>query len=121
MITLKTTTQKTIPHGRGTRNEFIYLTIERLEIDINNVIPIGYYYFIDENESVIKLDDVSKSPKLWEDVSLAELGMLDELGSNVHLKENLIQRLTELTFYQLETEAYSNFGTGAEHWEIFVP
>lgn len=111
MITLKTTTQFSVPFGRTCRTEFIYLTIERLEIDNNNVTPIGYYYFIDELEMVQKLDDISRHPILWEDVNSLESSLLPSLGSNSNLKNNLIQRLTEFTMLKLESEEDTNYGT----------
>ena len=119
MITLKTTTKFSVPFGRTCRTEFIYLTIERLEIDINNVTPIGYYYFIDENEQIQKLDDVSRVPMLWEQINLAETGeMFPVLNNNIHLKNNLIQRLIEFTMYKLEQEENTNYGTLASDFVI---
>jgi len=120
MITLKTKTQFLVPFGRIFREEYIYLTVERLEIDINNITHIGFYYFIDENEQVQKLDDIKRNPKLWTTVEVAEFGLLSSLESSVHLKDNLLQRVIEFTFIQLEQEANLNYGTIASDWELLV-
>lgn len=121
MITLKTTTPFSIPFNRGVRNEYVYLHIERLDIDKNNVTPIGYYYFIsivDEVEVVNKLNDITKNPVLWDNIEPAEYAVLDGLESSIHLKDNLLQRLTEFTLIQLEIEGLSNYNIPHTSWEV---
>jgi hypothetical protein len=58
MLKLKTKTEFSIPTKRGIITGVVRFIIERLEIDINNIRAIGYYYYIDENNLVVKLDDV---------------------------------------------------------------
>lgn len=118
MITLKTTTPFTILFNRVLRDEHIYLTIERLDIDNNNVTPIGYYYFLDENNIVNKLVDVARKPVLWEHIEPAEYTVLESLESSVHLKDNLLQRLIEFTLIQLEMEGLTNFNIPYTNWEV---
>ncbi|WP_035677920.1 hypothetical protein [Flavobacterium limnosediminis] len=120
MIRLRTKTKFTVPFERGVRSEFIHLIIERLDIDALNITPIGYYYFIDENDQVQKLDDIKQNPKLWEDIEFAELGTLPEMNSMVHLKQNIIQRLTEFTLFQLQMEDGTNYGTSYTDWELVI-
>ena len=57
MLKLRTKTNFPIPTKRGVIQGIVRLIIERLEIDINNIVAIGYYYFLDENNAVVKLDD----------------------------------------------------------------
>lgn len=118
MLTLKTNTPFVIPFNRGVRTEYVYLTIERLDIDNNNVTPIGYYYFLDENNTVNKLVDVARKPVLWEHIEPAEYSVLEGLGSSVHLKDNLLQRLIEFTLIQLEMEGLTNFNIPYTNWEV---
>ena len=118
MITLRTTSQFQIPFGRTIRVETVYLTIERLEMDINNVSPEGFYYFIDENGEVQKLDDIKRHPKLWSNIEIAEEVLLSPMSSTVHLKENVIERLTQFVLIQLEQEEGLNYNTTASDWEL---
>jgi hypothetical protein len=53
MIKLRTKTAFSIPTKRGIITGIVRFIIERLEIDINNVRAIGYYYYIDENNSIL--------------------------------------------------------------------
>lgn len=115
MITLKTTQTYSVPFNRQYRMEFVYLTIERIEMDINNVTPIGYYYFIDENGMVNKLNDIARTPLLWETIFSME-GFLDSLGDTIHLKPNVLQRLYEITLTQLQQEGTSNYGINPDNW-----
>lgn len=119
MITYKTTTEFPIPTSRGIKMGIIYLTVERIEIDINNILPIGYYYYIDEANNIIKIDDITKKPKLWIEVIEVEDNMLPALESN-NLKYNILQRLREFTEIQMILESGENFGTTPEDWEIVI-
>lgn len=118
MITLKTKIQFSIPFNRMFRDEYIYLTIERLLIDNNNVIPFGYYYFIDSEGGVNKLDDIVSKPMLWEHIEPAEYSILDGLESSIHLKDNLNQRLIDFTLIQLEIEGDTNYKIPHSSWEV---
>ncbi len=116
MLKLRTKKEFKIPTKRGVILGIIRFTIERLEVDINNIIPIGYYYYIDENDLIVKLDNV-KDPTQWEIVESIEANLLDSLNSAVSLKDNVLQRLEEFTTMQLATESGDNYGTTPDDWE----
>lgn len=116
MIKLKTKTNFTLPTKRGVINGIVRMIVERLEIDINNITAIGYYYFIDENQLIIKLDEI-KSLNLWSNVREVERSMLSTFNSTTDLKANIIQRLEEFTMLQLTIEANENYGTIVNDWE----
>jgi hypothetical protein len=80
---------------------------------------IGYYYFLDENNQVVKLDEVS-TLNLWETVEAVETNLLNPLGSATSLKENVLQRLGEFTMLQLTTETGENYGTTPDDWEADI-
>jgi len=115
MLKLKTKTEFEFPTGRGTKTGIIHMIVDSLFMDNNNVVPNGYYYYFDENETPIKIDDI-KHMELWENIALAE-SQLPPLSEN-SLKANTLQRLSEFTFLQLQAEAGKNFGTVASDWEV---
>jgi hypothetical protein len=116
MIKLRTKTQFSIPTKRGVITGVVRFIVERLEIDINNIRAIGYYYYIDENNSIVKLDEVN-TLNHWETVTMVENNILNPLNDAVSLKANLLQRLSEFTMLQLTTESGENYGTKPEDWE----
>ena len=116
MLKLKTKTPFTVPCGRGTKEVIVRLIIDKLEIDENNVNVKGYYYYIDEFESVIRLDTISENPYLWDDIAVTELD-LSVLESTENIKPNLIQRLKEFTLLKIESEPLENYGTIHTDWE----
>ena len=105
-----------MPTKRGVISVIIRFIIERLEVDINNITPIGYYYYIDENNLTVKLDNVG-DPTQWEIVESIEDNILEPLNSIVSLKSNVLQRLEEFTMMQLATESGDNYGTTPDDWE----
>ncbi len=117
MLKLRTKTEFTVPTERGTTTAIVRLIIDKLEIDINNVIPRGYYYFFDAENVFHKLDDISSNPILWSDIDLIDDSFAD-LVSSTDIKADLMQRLTELTFAKLSMEAGTNYGTSASDYEI---
>lgn len=116
MKKLRTNKNFAIPTKRGVIQGVVRFIIDKLEIDINNITAIGYYYYIDENNSVVKLDEV-RSFNLWETVSAVETNLLNPLVDSVSLKANILQRLAEFTMLQLTTESGENYGTMPEDWE----
>jgi hypothetical protein len=116
MIKLRTKTEFSIPTKRGVVSGIVRFIIERLEVDLNNIRPIGYYYYIDENNEIIKLDNVG-DPTQWDIVESVEKNLLGFLNSTVSLKENVLQRLEEFTMLQLANESGENYGTTPDDWE----
>ena len=116
MIKLRTKTEFSIPTKRGVISGVVRFIIERLEVDINNITPIGYYYYIDENDTIVKLDNVGE-PTQWEIVESIENNLLSNLNSTVNLKDNVLQRLEEFTMLQLANESGDNYGTTPDDWE----
>lgn len=117
MIKLKTKTEFQIPTKRGVIQGIVRLIIDKLEIDTNNIIAKGYYYFIDENGQIVQLDMINTMQQ-WENIEYAEHNALGSLQSSENLKDNILQRLNEFTFYQLQLENGENYGTYVNDWEI---
>ena len=98
MITFKTTTEKPIYDKRQklVGNYIIYITVQKLEIDANNVLAIGYYYYkntIDEIENVIKLSDF-RTLLTWESIAQIESNFLNPL-STITLKDSVFKRILD--------------------------
>jgi hypothetical protein len=119
MIKLRTKTVFSIPTKRGIITGVVRFIVERLEIDINNIRAIGYYYFLDENNAVVKLDGVN-TLNGWETVEAVEANLLNPLNDSVSLKANILQRLNEFTMLQLTTETGENYGTTPDDWETDI-
>jgi hypothetical protein len=121
MIQLRTKKEFSIPTKRGVVSGIIRFTIDKLEVDINNITPKGYYYYFDENNIVVKLDNLgSNSMKQWELIEQVETNLLNPLGSATSLKANILQRLEEFTMLQLTTESGENYGTTPDDWEADI-
>lgn len=119
MLKLRTKTEFTVPTERGTTNAIVRFIVERLEIDANNVRPIGYYYRLDENGQPVILAKIGNSSmKQWETVEVVETSMLGVMTSQTSLKANLMQRLFEFTMLQIQQEGTENYGTASTDWEI---
>jgi hypothetical protein len=116
MLKLKTKTQFKVPTKRGVILSIVRLIIDKIELDDNNINAIGYYYYIDENYEVVKLDNVN-SFNLWETILSVEQNLLNPLNSSLSLKANILQRLNEFTMLQLTTESGENYGTTPDDWE----
>ena len=117
MITIKTKTAFPIQRARKVKDTTIYMIIDKIVIDKNNITACGYYYYIDDNLLVKKLDNVNLI-KTWEQVAEAEAGVVPVLESSTSLRANLDQRLSEFTMIQVILESGNNFGTTADDWEI---
>lgn len=120
MLKLKTKTEFKVPTKRGLIIEVVRLIIDKIELDDNNIKPTGYYYYLDENKEVVKLDEIN-SFNLWETISSVEINLLNPLNSAVSLKANIMQRLQEFTMLQLTTETGENYGTSPDDWELDLP
>ena len=120
MLKLRTKTAFNIPKDRGVVQSIVRLTIEKLEIDQNNVIVHGYYYHYDENDNAVILSQVSKNPKQWSEITTIEDNILDPLTSTTNLYNNLYQRLNELTLLTILQETPYNYGTTDTDWEIDI-
>lgn len=116
MLKKRTTSNFQIPTKRGMIQGIVRLIIERIEMDKNNILPIGYYYYLDENNEVVKLDEI-KSLRQWETILSVEENLLNPLASSVSLRANIIQRLNEFTMLQLTTESGENYTTTPDDWE----
>lgn len=108
MLKLKTKTSFLVPDGRGVKSVIVRLIIDSLQMDINNIIAKGYYYYI-EDDNVIKLDKID-TLTLWSDVELAE-SVLPVMSSTTSLKADLMERLKQFVLLRLHSEAGTNYGT----------
>ena len=117
MLKLKTKTEFKVPTKRGLIFAKVLLIIDKIELDNNNIKPTGYYYYLGENNEVVKLDDI-KSLNLWDTILSVEENLLSPLNSSVSLKSNILQRLYEFTMLQLTTETGENYGTTPDDWEF---
>jgi len=117
MLKLKTKTEFTVISGRVTKQVIIRLIVESLKMDVNNVIPSGFYYYFNEDNEAVILDRIVENPILWSDIALIEQG-LPVLSSNTSLHDDLMQRLLQLVNYKLHAEAGTNYGTSEEDYEI---
>lgn len=123
MLKLKTKTEFQVIDGRSIKYVIIRMITSHISLlDINNVKVEGYYYYINEDEQVIKLSDFgTNSLKLWDDITYLENiedSPLENFSSNRNLKTVFLQRLQELTFLQLNIEETDNYGTLMTDWEV---
>ena len=116
MLKLKTKTAFLVPEGRGVKSVIVRLIIDALQMDKNNVIPKGYYYYFNEDNQVVQLDKISENPILWEDVALAE-SQLPAMTSTTSLKADLMERLKQFVLIRLHAEAGTNYGTSDTDFE----
>ena len=116
MLTINTNKVKPIYNDRfKLLGEYvIYLTIQNISMDRNNVIATGYYYYITENNDVVKLKDTNTIMS-WESVLSIET-ILNPINTS-SLEEAVSQRLREFTILKLTEESGENFGTVIEDWE----
>lgn len=118
MLKKRTKTQFNVPDGRGVKMVIVRLIIDGIFIDGNNITPKGYYYYLDETGSVVKLDGLgTNSRKEWPIVEEVENTLLQDMNNPRNLKANIMQRLTEFTDLQLQQETGENYGTTPEDWE----
>jgi len=95
-------------------NYRLYLTIQYLEMDPNNVIASGYYYYINDNNEVVKLKD-TRTTMQWSTVMYVEENMLNPITATT-LKESVLQRMMDFTLIKLTEESGENFGTVISDW-----
>jgi hypothetical protein len=92
----------------------IYLTIQNLQMDVNNVTATGCYYYTNENNEIIKLKDTTTF-MTWETITSIE-SILNPIDVLI-LKDAVLQRVMEFTLLKLTEESGENFGTVIEDWE----
>lgn len=119
MIHLKTKKEFKVPTKRGNKDGIIYLIIDKLEFDRNNITAKGYYYYKDENDAVVVLDYVNKTFQ-WETITEIEENMLNPLESVISLRANAFQRLSEFIWVILTQESGENYETIVEDWEQII-
>lgn len=115
MLKLRTKTAFLVPKGRLQISTIVRLIVDSLTFDLNNCIVKGYYYYIDENDNVVKLDDFTTVIS-WTIINQTEVYILQPITSP-NLYDIIIQRLREFTFLQLEQENGKNYGTQSTDWE----
>jgi len=119
MLKLRTKTEFQIPAPRAVKTAIVRLIIDGIFLDKNNITPKGYYYYIDENGQIIKLDDLgSNAQKQWVIVEQVENNNLPALNNTQNLYANISQRLEEFVMLQLQQESGDNYGTNPSDWEI---
>lgn len=117
MLKLKTNKVFNVPSGRGTIETTVRLIVEKLDFDKNNVKVNGYYYYLDINNQVVKLDGFGVNSLIQkETLDYLEENVLSQLGSSKSTFANIFQRIKELTLMQIEQEAPENYGTYAADW-----
>lgn len=125
MLKLRTKTLKTVPAKpplRGTVDVILRLIVDGVFINKNGITPQGYYYYLDENGQIVKLDDFGqKAYQSWDVVIQTENNqMVPPLSSNVNLYDNIIQRLEEFSDLQQQIELGLNYGTIPGDWEADI-
>ena len=63
MLKLRTKIVKTVAFGRATKEVIIRFIIDKIEIDKNNISAKGYYYYLDENNSIVILSQLGTLTK----------------------------------------------------------
>ena len=103
-------------------NKVIYLTVQKLELDKNNIVAIGYYFYkkteiIDdvEIEIIVKLKD-NRTTLPWSTIAYVEGQVLAEMD-NVNYQSANYQRLREFTQIQLQQESGQNFEITFNDWD----
>ena len=109
MLRLKTKTEKQVPFERIFKSVIVHLIIDKLEVTKNNVIGVGYYYYLDENGSIVKLDTIETfTPlELFEQI---ENNFLSDLESTKNVFYNVKQRLKETTLMNIAQEEGESYG-----------
>ncbi len=118
MLKKRTKTEFAVPTSRGTIMAIVRLVIDGVFFDNNTISPKGYYYYLDENLSIIKLDALgTNAQKDWAIVAEVENNFLPDFSNARNLKENILQRLKEFTDLQMQQEIGENYNTTPEDWE----
>ena len=124
MLTIHT--NKTFPIRNSTYeiidNKIIYLTVQKLELDKNNVVATGYYFYkkveiIDdvEIETIVKLKD-NRTILSWDVIAYLESQALQSMDG-VNYQSANYQRLREFTQIQLQQESGQNFEITFNDWD----
>lgn len=106
-------------------NTLIYLTIENLYMDRNNVVAKGYYYYTksevindEQIEKVVKLRNITTTMD-WNTVAYVESTQLSPINAS-QLLSSVLERVMQFTVIQLTMENGQNFKTKVEDWN-FIP
>lgn len=124
MLTLNT--NKSFPIRNSTYeiidNQVIYLTVQKLELDKNNVVAIGFYFYkkveLIENveiENIVKLKD-NRTILSWNAIANVENIALQPMN-DVSYQSSNYQRLREFTQIQLQQESGQNFEITFNDWD----
>lgn len=124
MITLNT--NKRFPILNSTYeiidNKIIYLTVQKLELDKNNLVAIGYYFYKKveiigdvEIETIVKLKD-NRTILSWDVIAYVESQALQSMDG-VNYQSANYQRLREFTQIQLQQESGQNFEIQFNDWD----
>ena len=104
-------------------NKEIYLTIENLYMDRNDITAKGYYYYKIpeilnevEVEKVVKLRNITTLMS-WNTVAYVEIAQLPPINS-LALLNSILERVTQFTVIQLTMENGQNFKTHIEDWDF---
>jgi hypothetical protein len=127
MITLKTKVAKPIYDNRYNQiGEYeIYLTIEKLEENINQVTASGFYFYKKPNEVIegeeptfndVVLDSFSTSYS-WAQIEQVET-MLQPFVSSTSYYAVTNQRMKEFALFQQQMESGNNFGIQFSEWDV---
>jgi len=84
MLKLRTKIVKTVAFGRATKEVIIRFIIDKIEIDKNNISAKGYYYYLDENNSIVILSQLGTLTKTGKRL----VWLLDKLDEN-HCKKSI--------------------------------
>jgi hypothetical protein len=123
MVTIKTKVAKSIINDRWNKvtEAEIYLTIERLEENINHVIASGFYFYKVPTEDKEVFNDVVltsfNTRYSWEQISQVEQ-LLPELKTKNSYFEATLQRMREFAIFQQQMESSRNFGILFEEWDL---
>ena len=116
MLKLRTKTIKQVPFGRIFKDVIVHLIIDSISVTKNNVIGKGYYYYYDENNAVVKLDNIETFTELalFEQI---ENNFLSALESTQNVFSNVKQRLKETTLMNIAQENGESYGIIPEDLE----
>jgi len=77
-------------------SKIISLSVQRIEQDLNGVIAIGFYYYINNDGMVVKLKD-NKTYMSWDDIQEVEFNVLQPM-TDVNYKEPTFKDLWSLQY-----------------------
>lgn len=119
---IKFKSKKTVPrydeYNRHLGDFTMRMIINGLNIDGNQIIPHGFYYYINNEGQEITVAPIKNTSFPWANITQAEAQMPDFDANS--LQKALYQRATEFAFIKWQMENGSSFGLMAEDWEIDV-